>query len=190
VVVEPKRMSMVTEAPKVQKAGDVPTVERALPRRKEVCPPGWRVNELVSNVSGLFAEGVPPGPPSDQTAGPPETMLQGAAQAGAVVEPVFVPGNRTWQGDCVHVMELPPLFLMVSETATGEELAVAPAFMDTWTTAMLEFAVELLTRLYTEALTTPPTPKTAAIMMNRSMLWEIAVRRPSIFISRKRGPGL
>jgi hypothetical protein len=140
-------MSRVTEAPGVQKIGDVPMVERALPRTKDVCAPGWRMKELVSKVRGLFAVGVPAGPPTDQTAGPPEIMLQGAEHAGTVVLPVLVPANTTWQVDWVQDMALPPLFLMEIDIATGEEAVVAPAFRDASTTATLAFAVALLTRL-------------------------------------------
>jgi hypothetical protein len=122
-------------------------VERALPRTKEVCAPGCRMKEFVSKVSGLLAVGVPDGPPTDQTAGPPDTMLQGAAQAGAVVLPVLVPAKTTWQVDWVHDMALPPLFLIEIDMATGEEAAEDPAFREASTTATLELAVALLTRL-------------------------------------------
>jgi hypothetical protein len=105
------------------------------------------MKELVSNVRGLLAVGVPAGPPTDQTAGPPDTMLQGAAQAGAVEVPVSVPANTTWQVDWVQDMALPPLFLTDMEMATGEAAEEAPAFNEAPTTATLEFAVALLTRL-------------------------------------------
>jgi hypothetical protein len=140
-------MSRVTEAPGVQKVGEVPIVERALPRTKEVCVPGCRMKEFVSKIRGLLAVGVPDGPPIDQTAAPPDTMLQGAAQAGAVVLPVSVPAKTTWHVDWVQDMALPPLFLIDIEMAMGEEVTEGPAFKEASTTATLELAVALLTRL-------------------------------------------
>ncbi len=75
--------------------GVPPNAESAPLRRSEVCAPGARVNELVWKVSGLLAVAVPPGPPTDQVPAPPEVMLHGAAQAGTVVVPVFVPAKTT-----------------------------------------------------------------------------------------------
>jgi hypothetical protein len=66
---------------------------------------------------------------------------------------------------------------------------VADAPVPGWTAAETmsneDVVVALLTRLYTDALTTPPTPSTAAMMMNRSMLCEIAVRFRLIFIEEE-----
>jgi hypothetical protein len=74
-------------------------------------------------------------------------MLHGAAQAGTVVVPVFVPANTTWQVEEVQEIGLPPSFLMEMETAAGELLADAPARVEAPTTTMLAFEVALLTRL-------------------------------------------
>jgi hypothetical protein len=74
-------------------------------------------------------------------------MLQGAAQAGGVAVPVSVSAKTTWQVDGVHVIGLPPLFLMDMDTATGESLAAAPAFIAAPATMMLVLVVALLTRL-------------------------------------------
>ena len=137
----------VTEAPEVQKTGLVPKVVMGPFRTNEVCAPGCRVKVFVSNVSGLFAAGVPSGPPIDQAPGPPDVMLQGAAHAGAVVVPVLVPAKTTWQVDCVQEIGLPPLFLMEIESAVGELPAEVPAFSDAPITTTLVLAVALLTRL-------------------------------------------
>ena len=134
------------------------------------------MKSLVSNVRGALGVGVPPGPPTDQTPGPPETMLQGAEQLGGVPVPVLVPATTTWQVDAVQVIGLPPLFFTESEMTTGDASKAGPALKKAPTITMLVLAVALLTRLNTEALTIPPTPRTAAIMMNRSILWEIAIR--------------
>lgn len=145
--VEPKSMLTVTDAPDVQKVGEVPIEERGALRTKDVCAPGWSVNALVSKVSGLLAAGVPAGPPTPQTAAPPDEMLQGEAQAGAVAEPVLVPAKTTWQVDGVQEIGLPPLFFMEMETAVGEALADAPALAAAPTTTTLELDVALFTRL-------------------------------------------
>ena len=116
-------------------------------RANDVCPPGWSVNVSVSKVRGLLASGAPAGPPTVQIAGPPDVILQGAAQAGGAAVPVFVPANTTWQVDGVQAIGLPPLFLMETEIAEGESLAVAPALMAAPATTMLVLAVALLTRL-------------------------------------------
>jgi hypothetical protein len=111
-------------------------------------------------------------------------MLQGAAHAGAVDDPVLVPANTTWQVEGVQEIGLPPLFLTETETAVGDAAAEAPALVAAPTTTMLALDVALVTRLYTEVVTIPPTPRTAAMMMKRSMLWEIAARLPWIFIAQ------
>jgi hypothetical protein len=131
----------------VQKVGAVPTVESGELRTKEVCAPGWSKKVLVSNVSGLLAAGVPAGPPIDQTAGPPEVMVQGAAHAGAVVDPVFVPAKTTWQVVGVQGMGLPPSFLIEMEMAVGGLLDEVPALVAAPTTIMLALDVALPTRL-------------------------------------------
>ncbi len=138
---------MVTAAPDVQNVGPLPTADSAPLRMKEVWLPGCRTKLLVSKVRGALGAGEPDGPPTDQVAGPPETMLQGAEQAGAVVAPVFVPANTTWQVDEVHVMGLPPLFLTEIDIASGDEVEEAPALRDAPTTATLWLDVALLTRL-------------------------------------------
>ncbi len=138
---------MVTAAPEVQKVGPDPTVESGLPRMNDVCAPGCRVNVLVWKVRGALAEREPDGPPTDQVAGPPETMPQGAEHAGRVVEPVFVPANTTWQVDAAQEIGLPPLFLIEIETARGEESVDAPALREAPTTATLVFVVALFTKL-------------------------------------------
>ncbi len=125
----------------------------------------------------------PVGPPMDQARAPPEVTLQGAEHAGAVVPPVFVPAKTIWQVEGEQVIGLPPSFFIEIEMATGEADVEDPALTEAPTTVMLELEVALLTRLYTDALTTPPTPRTAAMMMNRSMLCEIAFLRPLIFIA-------
>jgi hypothetical protein len=101
------------------------------------------------------------------------------------VEPMLVPENITSQIDEEQEMVFAPLFLRVIEMAEGAAVEPVPATMDAPTTMMLEFEVALLTRLYTEALTIPPTPRTAAIMMNRSMLCDMASRFLLTFIDRK-----
>lgn len=136
----------MTDAPAIQNEADVPVVKGPL-RRKEVCAPGVRVNVFVWKVRGLFGVGIPPGPPIDQVAGPPEVMLQGAAQLGEVFVPVFVPENTTWQVDAVQGIGLPPSFFIEIEMTVGEEEAAEPALVDASTTTMLELAVALLTRL-------------------------------------------
>ena len=114
---------------------------------KDVCPPGWSVKVLVSNVRGLLASASPAGPPTVQMAGPPDVMLQGSAHAGGVAVPVFVSAKTTWQVDGVQEIGLPPLFLMEIETADGELLTAAPALIAAPTTMMLVLVVALLTRL-------------------------------------------
>jgi hypothetical protein len=74
-------------------------------------------------------------------------MLHGAAQAGTVAEPVFVPANTTWQVEGVQEIGLPPSFLMEIETAAGELFADAPARVEAPTTTTLALDVALLTRL-------------------------------------------
>ena len=146
-VVEPKMTLIVTDAPAVQKLGDAPTVERGAFSVKEVWAPGWSVKSSVSNTRGLPAVGVPAGPPIDQIAGPPDVMLQGAAQAGAVVLPVSVPAKSTWHPDGVQEIGLPPSFLIEIDTAVGEFPAVAPALAAAPTITMLVFEVALPIRL-------------------------------------------
>lgn len=162
VEAEPNRTFIVTGVPADQ---NVPEVSAIAPlMTTEASAPGARVPVSV-RVSGA-----PGGPSAQANPLPPETRLQVAElhEGGAV--PEFVPANATWQVDAVQEMALPPLFLIETETAAGAELAEAPAFREAPTTATLELAVALLTRLYTEALTTPPTPRTAAMMIKRSML--------------------
>ena len=98
------------------------------------------------------------------------------------VEPTFVPESMTWQVAEVHEIVLPPLFFRVIDIAAGAAVELFPATIEAPTTVMLEFEVALLTRLYTEALTIPPTPRTAAMMMKRSMLCDMAVRLLLILI--------
>ncbi len=144
---EPNSTLTVRAAPETQKVGAVPTAESGEFRTKEVCAPGRRVKAFVSKVRGLLAAGAPAGPPTDHMPGPPDVMLHGAAHAGAVDDPVFVPANTTWQVAGVQEMGLPPLFLTEIETAEGEVVARLPALVAAPTTAMLAFDVELLTRL-------------------------------------------
>jgi len=94
-----------------------------------------------------LASGSPAGPPTVQIAGPPDVMLQGAAQAGGVAVPVSVPAKTTWQVDGVQEIGLPPSFLMETETAEGESGVDAPALIAAPTTIMLVLVVALLTRL-------------------------------------------
>jgi len=89
--VAPKSTLIVTEVPWTQNVGAVPTEDRGALRTNEVSPPCGRLKVLVSNVRGLLAPGSPAGPPTVQIAGPPDEMLQGAAQAGGVIVPVLVP---------------------------------------------------------------------------------------------------
>jgi len=82
-------------SPATQNVGMVPMEDSGALRTKDVCPPGWSVKVLVSNVRGLSGSGSPSGPPTVQIAGPPEVMLQGASQAGGVAAPVSVPAKTT-----------------------------------------------------------------------------------------------
>jgi len=134
-------------SPTAQNVGEAPTEERGAFRTKDVCPPGWSVKVLVSKVNGLLASGSPAGPPIVQIAGPPDVMLQGAAQAGGVVMPVFVPAKTTWQEDGVQEIGFPPSFLMEMEKAMGGSPAAAPALIAAPTTMMLVLVVALLMRL-------------------------------------------
>ena len=74
------------------------------------------------------------------------------------------------------------MFFMETEIAVGEYAELEPALAEAPTTDTLALVVALFTRLYTEALTMPPTPRTAATMMKRSILWEIAGLFRLIFI--------
>jgi len=105
------------------------------------------VKAFVSKVRGLLAPGSPAGPPIAQMAGPPDVMLQGAAQTGGVIVPVSVPAKTTWHVEGVQEIGLPPLFLMEMEMAEGGSLAVGPDLTDAPTTMMLEVVVALVTRL-------------------------------------------
>jgi len=105
------------------------------------------VKVFVSKVRGLLGVGIPEGPPTVQVPGPPEVMLHGAAQVGAVFVPVFVPENTTWQVDAVQDIGLLPSFFIEIEMTVGEKLAAVPALADASTTAMLELLVALVTRL-------------------------------------------
>ena len=174
---EPKSTLMVTGEPSDQKPA-VPVNVRGPLSTNEVCAPAASCPGVVrSKVRG------PVVPETCQVRGPPDARVQDPQLMVPV--PEVVPANTTshdvalWQS-----MGLPPLFLMETVTATGEFADVAPAFRDTPTIEMLELVVAALTRLYTDAVTTPPTPRTAAMMMKRSMLCEIAFLRLVIFISR------
>ena len=103
-----------------------------------------------------------------------ETMEHGAAHAGATV--ALVPARVTRHVVVVQAMALLPVFLMVMARDTGLAVADAPPVSDTDTTWMLELVDAEPARLKTAAVTTPPTARTAAMMMNRSMLCEIALR--------------
>ena len=138
---------MVTPAPEVQKREDASIDDSAPPMMKDVSPPCLKVKVSVSKVRGALAETVPPGPPRDQSAGPPEVMLQGAAHEGGLVEPVSVPAKTTWQVEGVQAMLLPPLFLIEMEMATGDDPDVPPALREAERTTTLAVEVAPLTRL-------------------------------------------
>ena len=162
VEAEPNRTFIVTGVPADQKVPEVSAIAPLM--TTEASAPGARVPVSVS------VSGAPAGPSAQTIPLPPETRLQVAELQEGRAVPEFVPAKATWQVDAVQEMVLPPLFLIETVTAAGAALAEAPAFREAPTTATLELAVALLTRLYTEALTTPPTPRTAAMMIKRSML--------------------
>jgi len=178
----------VTDEPAVQNVGAAPTVVNAEFRAKVVWAPGSSVKVSVTKVRGLFAAGVPAGPPSDQTPPPPEEMEQGESQDGGLPDPVSVPTNTTWHEEGVQGMGFPPSFLIDMAMATGEPVTEDPALADAPTTTMLVLLVALSIRLYTDAVTTPPTPRTAAMIMKRSMLCEIPLRRDLVFNSQLGSP--
>ena len=162
---EPKRTLMVTGDPADQKVGD-PDVVRLPERTNDDSAPAasWTGAELRTKVRAPVVDA------RVHPSVPPEVMLHGVSQVAASV-PVLVPAKTTSQEVAVeHVMGLPPSFLIDTVIATGELDEALPAFSEAPTIVTLVLDVALLTRLYIVAVTTPPTPSTAAIMMKRSRL--------------------
>ena len=162
---EPKSTLMVTGDPADQNVDPGAVIGPS--RTKDVSDPaGSSAGATLgrrSNVSG------PAAVPRAQVSVPPDVMLHGESHAGGVA-PVLVPAKTTSQeGEVPQLMGLPPLFLMLTVMAKGGD-DPGPALSEAPTMVTLELDVALLTRLYIDALTTPPTPRTAAMMMKRSML--------------------
>jgi hypothetical protein len=180
----PKTTLSVTVDPCVGIVGDVPSVSPVSLRVKLVCAPGASASDAPPKEKerGWL---IPPA--SAQPNGADMIVQVVTGQEGAVPAPVFVPANRMTHDVAVRQeIVLPPLFLIVMEMALGAVVDDV-ATMDAPITAMLALDVALFTKLYTEALTTPPTPRTAATMINRSMLCEMALLCRLIFIDAEVG---
>jgi hypothetical protein len=99
-----------------------------------------------------------------------DVIVQGALHDGAVTVPVLVPAKVTRHVVAVQVIALLPVFLMVMVKDTGLAEDDAPPVSETDTTWMEELVVAAPARPKMAAVTIPPTARTAAMMMNRSML--------------------
>ncbi len=90
--------------------------------------------------------------------------------------PVVVPANWIWHVVVVHEIVVVPTFLMLIENAPSMPAETLPV-KNACVTSIVEFAVAEPISPEMEAATTPPAAKTAATMMNKSMLWLIAFLR-------------
>ena len=153
MLVVPNRAVNVTDALLAGMLAKVPPVYPL--KTKAVWAPGLRVPTKV-NV----------GVPVDRLAVQPVPDIvapEGATEA--------VPGAKVKLQDVPEqVIAEPPLFLTAMAIEVGAAVPPPPETVDTETMSMLELAVALFTRLKTEAVTIPPTPRTAAIIMKRSRL--------------------
>jgi hypothetical protein len=129
-----------------------------------VWAPAASVIDPALNESGLLMA-----PPIAQPVGD-DVIVQGTLHVGAVVVPVLVPAKVTVHVGDVHVIALLPVFLIVMTKATGLAEDDAPPVRETDTTWMEELVVAEPASPKMAAVTIPPTARTAAMMMNRSML--------------------